>query len=107
MLSAEGLSLALCRYDWQMDQPAASANLVGLRSGDKSYSSKIPHEKVVRVSASSALLCAATFISRATSEPARGTFHRPAGGRPLSAARRRPAIPDRRAFPRVAHPRAV
>src|ERR1700694_766249 len=26
-----------------------------------------------------ALLCAATFISRATSEPARGTFHRPAG----------------------------
>src|SRR5216684_5304267 len=31
------------------DQPAASANLVGLRSGDKSYSSKIPHEKLMRV----------------------------------------------------------
>src|ERR1700694_1305568 len=56
--------------------------------------------------ASSALLCAATFISRATPEPARGTFHRPAGGRPLSTARLHPAIPDRRAFPRVAHPRA-
>ena len=47
------------------------------------------------------------FISRATSEPARGTFHRPAGGRHLSAARLRPAIPDRRAFPSMAHPRAV
>ena len=31
------------------DQPAASANLVGLRSGDNSYSSKIPHEKFMRV----------------------------------------------------------
>src|SRR5947209_14570750 len=52
-------------------------------------------------------ICAATFISRATSEPARGTFHHPAGGRPLSAARLRPAIPDRPAFPARAHPRAV
>src|SRR5207302_1619937 len=38
-------------------------------------------------------ICAATFISRATSEPARETFHHPAGGRPLSAARLRLAIP--------------
>ena len=54
-------------------------------------------------------VCATRINSRtrATSEPARGTFHRPAGGRHLSAARRRPAIPDRRAFPSMAHPRAV
>ena len=51
--------------------------------------------------------CAAEFISRATSEPAQETFHRPVGGRPLSTAHRRPAIPDRPAFPGVAHPRAV
>ena len=51
--------------------------------------------------------CAAEFSSCATSEPAQGTFHRPAGGRHLSAARRLPAIPDRPAFPAMAHPRAA
>ena len=51
--------------------------------------------------------CAAEFSSCATSEPAQGTFHRPAGGRHLSAARRLPAIPDRPAFPSMAHPRAA
>src|SRR5437016_4468024 len=61
---------------------------------------------VPRIEIVDPLLRSATVIARATWEPARGTCHRPAGGRPRRAARRRPAIPDRRAFPGVAHPRA-
>jgi hypothetical protein len=51
--------------------------------------------------------CAAVFSSCATSELAQGTVHRPADGRHLLGARRPPAIPDRPAFPSMAHPHAV